>query len=642
MTPLAQWHQRIAWARRVRREWRARYRVEMLGKTFSGLVGRVLSGQIMTDDEELEVNRFYPTLKAVLPGLLSQNPKFFVRPVPQGEQLAEERRSRMLEAVLEQTARQDGHFLEAAKMALQQSFFSLGCLKVIYDPTEERNPRAGEPMYQTNQAGEYVRDATTGLLLPLRDPQSQEAMTEPPSVLTDEVYRWQWVPAQRVLLPDEGPDMQRWTWIGEEVTVPLEEAQQDSRFSETLRRQLRPTGPTEEEQPHVLSDEPAPNQSADPMVTYVECWHRRENKLYIVAEGQPFSQTEFLLEEDYPDGIEDDPYALLRHTLELEPEPKAWPIPPLWAWLSVHQSYQEQMRHVDNAAKRSARKIYYDQNTFPDQDTAQAALQSSADMEAVMVNDTARPPIIAMDPSSTPDVMRTVGILNTEWQLQTGLTGARLAAPEANTATEAALTERSAGLRDTEMRGTVDAWLGRAGTKMAQLLQGTLTLETMVRIRGFHDREFQQFVQTVYGPQVLQQLSWFPGLKQMYRERYAQEVVMPVTRDMLQFEAEVVVTPGSTRPRTLATDRAALMELLKVFAAFPQMLQSRQLMSRIAEMWEWHDDAMLDELNMLGKQAQAAQAAPRGQPTGAGGRAVASGNGAGTPLMQALMGGGGD
>src|SRR5262249_17256878 len=159
-----------------------------------------------------------------------------------------------------------------------------------------------------------------------------------------------------------------------------------------------------------------------------------------------------------PDGVEDHPYSLLLPVPIIAPRPLPWPKPLCHDWLPIQQQYNIVRNQQLNAGKRAARKIIYTKATFPDSDEATKFLQSSQDLEGVEVNDLAHPPIVIGDGAQSPDVAKGIPYLLADWQRVTGATGTRLGDPQADTATEAVLTEQSAAVRDSELRTLVTEW----------------------------------------------------------------------------------------------------------------------------------------------------------------------------------------
>src|SRR5919108_188165 len=126
---------------------------------------------------------------------------------------------------------------------------------------------------------------------------------------------------------------------------------------------------------------------------------------------------------------------------------------------------------------------------------------------------------------------------------------------------EATLIGQASTLRESDLRGLVERWLGLAGAKMLQLVRQTLTLDLWVQLKGFSDSEFQAFLTSAgaqamlhlqYGPEMAQQMTQALQtnvlLQQRFRERYGQVRPFRVTREQLQCEADVQVLPASARP----------------------------------------------------------------------------------------------
>jgi hypothetical protein len=596
---LQRWVQRMTQARQLRQDWAAQYKVDILAQTFTG----ALAEQPGLGDTDMAViiNRFWPTVKAQMAGLLAQEPTFFVR--PQGKRASEisAARAASSEATLQQIARQDAHLVQEAELALQQSFWAIGVLKCVYDPRLERNPQRGKPLYILGEDGQPMLDPQTGQPLPLMDPRTGTPMTQPEKILNDEVYRWQWVNWNNMLLPDEGPAMLRWTWIGEEIEVLVEDAKDDDRFPSRLRGQLVATRKPRSEGAHDVLRSAFGTPEEDETLWYTECWDMRTKRHLIYAEGQPFSATHFLLDGDLPDGVEDHPYALVPgYTAITDPEPSPWPVPHVWNWLSMQREYNIRREQMMNAAKRSARKIYYDANTFPNSDDAVASLQSNVDMEAVQVTDTNRPPVTITDPGSTPDITRDLLALEKDWLNATGMPGERMGNPSSDTATQAVISDRAATLRQGKMKNAVNLMFATAGRKMLQLIQGTITLEIFVKIRDWTDKEVQEYLRTRFGAMTAMALGQSPGILQLLVQRYGREQWTPVTREQLQFEAEVGVVPGSIGGGTPEQRRQELslyvQALAQIGAVLPTALSSPLFMREMANVFEVGDELMVDEL----------------------------------------------
>jgi hypothetical protein len=639
---LRRWRLRCDKARTLREDWWTTWKVDDLARAFHGSL----------DDPEW-INRFWPTIKTMRPGLLFAAPAFRVAPTLKSAGEIPRHNARLMEELLAAVARQDDQLSRAAQLALRQAFFSIGVLKTTYEPLLEANPKAGQPLYALADDGQPML-GLDGAPLAALDPETGRHATEPTHIVSDEEYRWRWVNAHNMLLPDEGPDMSRWTWIGEDVTVPLDVAQEDDRFPAALRKQLRPTPrkkpdgtPRTEQVFH-----PAEEASLDNEISYVECYDLRKGLLYIYADGQSFSGTHWLYCGPLPDGVESHPYSLLVFEPLIDPEPSPWPIPLTYNWLSLQHEYATRRKQMVQGAKRSARKVLYEPSTFEDGDEAAKMLQSNEDMAAVMVSDLNRPPVVLSDPALPPALAEDLLILTEDWRVTTGQTGARLSAPDSDTATEALLSNQAANVRDLDARLAVADWLADAGKKMLQQLKQTMTIARAVKIRGFTEQDLQHWMAQLYGAEGMQMSQLIPTLRESFIEQFGQEQFLRVSREDLQHEADVTVNPVSAKAKTVDSERQQFLQFLELLSKAPHILQSRELLKLTADYFEVVSDYLVDELFALGQrlaqqamQQAAAKAAPGtpGTPTtgpiGSGSPLVAAAGGGPTPtgLMASLL-----
>lgn len=628
---LGKWKTRIAKAQRLRKNWEDKYKVDECEKFILGFQWR---SERVTDPV---FNHTLSTLLTLRPNIFFGNPKFYVRPKPSVRSNVSERSAAILEGVLSTVGERDDNLQNAANLALWQNFTRVGVMKVTYDPRFENNPNKGEPIYVTNSEGEVQFNKETGEAPVQKDPRTGLAMVELAEVMTDEVYKYSWVDAVNMLLPDEGPDMSKWTWIGEEVVVSLEDAKNDERFPKSIREQLSPNESDTKPLRQRKVDLPVSDERDAERIRYVEIYDIREKKLLIWADGQVFN--DFLVNDDLPDGIKDHPYAVMPQWIPiLGPDPLPWPEPYIFAWLDVQREYNIRRKQITEGCKRMARKIYYDDNTFPNEEEALKSLQSGQDLSAAKVNTIKNVPVILTDPPVPPSFFADLNALESDWRIITGQSGARLQDPDKGTATESSFVERAAGLRDTDLYRHVDSWLSTAGIKMKRLVESTLTLGMMINIRGYNDKEFKQYAERTYGlkPEALE---FIPGLKEIFKERFGQDQWKNVTREQLQFESEVTVIPGSYKPHNLDTERSQWIQFLTMIGKYPQLTMSRELLQETASKFEYISEKMVDELYALGKKMMDAQQKTAGRSGGGGeGNGGGGSAGPGDQMQQALAG----
>lgn len=630
---LDRWRSRVAIAKKVRQDWERKYQVEDCEKYYLGQQDRVGGAS----QNEIVLNQFLATIKTMRPGLLFAMPKYFVRPKPGHKAPAMELRAAMGEGVLEAIGNQDQNLKKAAKLCILQAFFRTGNLKVIYDPKMVPNPRAGEPMVVTDTEGVAKTDED-GQPMRRTNPLTGEPINEPDEVLTDEVYKYAWVDAKNMLYPDEGPDMDRWTWIGEEVVVPLEDAKADSRFPKVLREQFVSNAKAEDMK--LTKSVRFGRSHEDEVFRYVEVYDLRKITRLMWADGQVFE--EFLIHEPVPAGVEDHPYAILNlGDPILAPDPSPWPLPLTKSWLDPQREINLSARMVSTGARRSGRKGVYFEGSFDDADEAVKVFQNPDDMVFAKGTDPRLVPVMLDAPNLNPAITQTLAIMINAWNTITGQSNRRLLrGADQETATGELLEDRASSVRDADAQDVVQDWLSEAGRKMLQRVQATLTFGVWTTLRGFSDREFLQYAERYLGlpqEQMLGVLQLMPQIKDILRERFSVERVQRVTREQLIFEAEVSVVPGSMRPRNLQEERRNWMQFLQILGQFPQLALSRALLRETASKFEHIDERMIDELVSLAEKMVQVQANQAGRTQGDGGASGGMSSTAGAPDVGALL-----
>ncbi len=210
-------------------------------------------------DPWVSVDLVFAAVRASLPSLLYQNPKFSVTPKkPQIEAGVDKSWDQAystqlwLQHVWGET---EGN--AAVRRAILSAFLDLGVIKVGYRPDFEDDDMRG--VFATDEEGNYISggtDKATGYVLPelekgdyLRDGDGEiifdEEMGLPllhPGTLQGEKFFVEWVPVQNLLFdPEGGNDFQRHRWIAEEWVRPLDDVRNDPRYSPSVRRAVEAT-----------------------------------------------------------------------------------------------------------------------------------------------------------------------------------------------------------------------------------------------------------------------------------------------------------------------------------------------------------------------------------------------------------------
>jgi len=625
---------RVETARRVRKDWQRKYSLEELYRYFYS----DMSSLVMGAESSMMINKMMPTVKTVIPSLFLQNPTFVVRSMVENSDATSVLKAKMAEAALKAIADQEHHLEFSIRLAILQSFFSIGVLKTIYDPKMIKNPRAGEVMYQREPSGIPVVDPA-GEPIEMEDDDGNPVV-EPDTIVDDETYRWDWVNGDKMLLPDYGPNHLRWPWIAEEVTVLLEDAREDERFPENLRTQLKSNTAALEDSDDMfipITAEDQMSEHKDDYITYVEFWDIRKKRQLIWVEGQTFSNTQLLIDRQIPVAIENHPYPLLLgYTPIIAPKSCPWPMPYVYNWLPLQKEHESRRRQLSVGAKRTARKIFYEDGSFENENDAIGFLQSSEDMQGVKVSSLDRLPQVHADPILPQNIAQDMNLLEADWAFETGVMGSRTGGRNRGTDSvyDSKVAVSAAEMRDLDMRHAVNVFLESSGKKMLRMLKATMTLSMYVRLRGTSDTHYKTYVAKVYGPEVAQNLEQFPNLRYAFDEHFGENKWLELGPEDLDFEATVTVAPGSARSRTMESEKQDFFQILQVLSSAPILTQSRALLNRIADMFEFFDVSMIDEILAASERANQLEQMKAGRMQGndpGGGpppQAAATGNGA--------------
>lgn len=637
---LKQVQNRIALAKEIRKTWRDKYDIETLYRYFYS----DLADSILRDDESSSsfyVNKILPTIKTILPSLFLQNPVFVIRSKAQNTDPTSIIKAKMAEAALAEIANQDHHLEFSVKLAILQSFFSIGVLKCSYQPTLKKNPRAGEVMYERSEAG-----------LPLLDENQEPAIVtdedgmpllEPDEIVDDETYRWDWVNGEKMLFPNAGPAHLRWPWLAEEVTVLLDEAREDERFPSNLRSQLRTNMASDDKDDYdYMPMDMQEYEKPDKYITYIELWDIRKGRQTIWAPGQTFSHSRFLLDRDTPEYIENHPYSMLLGYIPiLGPKSCPWPMPYIYSWLSLQREHHVRRRQLITGANRTARKVFYEDSTFEDENDAVNFLKSSQDMQGVKVTDLTRPPVVHTDPPLPTNIAQDLNLLEADWAFETGVTGARIGGRNrgADSVFDSKVAVSSGEMRDLEMRHNVNIFLETAGKKMLRLLKSTMTIGMFIRLRGTNESSFMSYVALAYGDKIANNIKQYPGIRASFDQRFGDDRWLMLSPEDLDFESDLMVAPGSARPRNQESEKQDFFQILQLLSSpvGSVLTQSRALLNRVADMFEFFDASMIDEILAASQQAIALEQMKAGRmqgnenESGMGTQpAAATGNGANT------------
>ncbi len=553
-------------------------------------------------ENEVVINKVFATLRAQLPGLIFNRPKFDVtprRPVDRGGVNIAPELARGKEHMLNYFwSELDGQF--HARMAVLSAFMAIGVVKVGYTPHFEDNPKAGklkqdeDGNYTLNanglpalEQGDFIRDEKGR---PVIDPDTGIPLLEPGELLRNEHFFVEWVHWKNMLFDPEGTnDFTQHAWVAEEWVRPTREVKADRLFHNRTLIQPSEFIDGGGKNPSMLGvdrdsftfEEQAVREDEARTRGYT-IYDLKKRQIMVIIDSPPNGAHDFMLRKDpMPAEQEHGPYVFLR----FNEVPGRWePLPDITPLRSPQDEINLLRSKVLTHIQRADRKYLYDEAAFESEDELQK-LMGGGDMTMVPSSNLAAVqalPLATMDPAvyaAVPDVDRTFDELSGQPAEARGVA-------KADTATQASIMENHNQMRQSDRRDNIiHNFVRDVGRKLLQSMQANLTQPIWVAAGD----------STLPNP--------FEGF---------------VEPSDLVGEADVGIEVGSMLPKTNSVLRQQFQQLLQILSGAPFLASSPKLLARIFEMFEIEDTGMAQEIAALAQQQNqqeggGQQAAPPGQ-----------------------------
>lgn len=579
------WETRINRAKKVNETWKKKFRVDMLKDFFDGQQN--IDG--FPIDEWITINKFYTTLKSQLPTLYDVDPYFYVKlrraytADPDELQILEakaEARSAFLNYLKSELC-----FKQKVRLAVQDSHFQYGVIKVHYCYDKIENPEGGQPIMDEEGTLLYGTDGNPIL--------------SPDYVPANEAYKLTRVhPDDFIWDEDASTTSDTWSWVAQRIRLNLNDAMKDQRYKKAALRRLRDRdgnkGQDERDRemrkkgevnlidPLTGEREPDP----DPVFTAWEIYNIKDRTWITIAEDGEIPITD---EEPYPVWMEDHPFAILIFTMR---DDSPYPIPPLSPGVEPQIEYNRARSSIQTHRKRFNRKYEVDVTSLEDESEL-SKLESGDDGTMIKVRQ--RGAIAAIQDAPL-DSMRYAELNYLRQELTETLggvtaSGAPSGIADAESATQAGIMDKRLDIKEGDARAIVMEFVIDIARKLDKMVQYNITGDQMVKVTGINGDE---------------------GLFLVKETDY----------DAIHGEYEYKINIGSTVPRLPQLERASFLGFVSFLGNAPQFLQSKRLLKKIAEMHHVDDDAMINEMYEIGRRMMA-------QTTGAGSPPNVSGSQAG-------------
>lgn len=570
------WLQKINAAKKVKENWRKEFRVSL---AYDYRDGKQRPLEIPAG-EWITINKFYSNLSAELPTLYSVDPYFYVKvaksySVNPMEVALFETRAKVRTAMLNYLKR-ELKLKTKVRACILDAYFQFGVEKQYHHADMVENPDKDKAM--TGDSGKELTN------------EKGEPIKEPSEIPSNEAYKTVRVHPDDFLFDgDAGPLEDDWAWLAQKIVRPLKDVQKDKKYKSSSRSNVKATeiekDEVDKEKAQRKKGLVVDSETVDPEnVVLWEVYNLKKDEWFLLSEGL---DTDYMIEPSKtPKGTEKHPYAILRLGILRDNSP--YPIPPTTQWIDPQREYCELRSKILTHRKRFNRKYEMIDQAYDDPDGAASKLENGGDGTVIRRNATWPGPGIFPIQDAQLDQNHIQEILMLRNDFEDLATGANQqgAGAGVDSATEAGIIEKRVTMREGDRLAIVMEFVTDIGRKLDQLVQANITKDQAVKVSG---------------PQ--------GEIWELVREEDYKDI---------DGEYEYTVNTGATTPQLPEIERAQWISFLSLLGNAPQLMMSKTLLKRSAEMHHIEDENLINELHMIGKgmmqmQAQAAQAKAGGQ-----------------------------
>lgn len=567
------WVDIIEKGKKAKKVWSDSFRVDQLDKYYEGFQ----RPSWWPDNKEsfMVINLLYANIKSQIDSLFSTTPQFYVRPSrsfsstkPEEMSLLDEQASKR-ELVLNYYIKENNTKKEVRKCILD-AFLSFGVIKTFYNPIYDKNPKAGEPILDSN--GKPIINRTTG-----------DIELQPSIILTKENFLIERRDSRNIYFDPFADSLENIRWVAERIEYTLDEVKSNPIYTNTAN--LKPSTSvsissttdgdrkTEDERKRGVIDRTTvnPDNNKEELIVCWEIYDIENNKVITIAEGHD----EFLMNIDTPPSIEKHPFVFLYFINRVN---SPYPIPDIWHQLGPQDEYNITRNQIVTHRKRFSRKYEVLEGAIDDKELTK--LEEPYD-GLVLKKKSDGPALQAIvDPPLDSAVYFDVEMLRKDFfDISGTVQEGQIAQIEKATTAQIVNDRMEARKRGKQL--LVKEFMEEVGSKLMLLIENEIELSQRIAILGEGGVTWQNI-----------HPSDFSGQGEFLYE----------------------VSSGSMIPRSPAADREGWLALLQVINANPHIATSEVLLRKTAAMFQFEDKTLIQELVGIGKQMLQERMVNGGQP----------------------------
>ena len=414
------------------------------------------------------VNLIFANIKKELPNLYFQNPEPVVS-------------ARMKEYELPAFALQElmkfyinynmgTELKKHVRLAILDAKFIFGTLKTTYTPRFSVNPNKGKPIVLG-----YTPDKR-----PVFKITEDGVQMEPNQILTSELYYVERVSPTEMLFDVSCRNfVERSEWLAQEIVKPVSYFKNNALYENTENLQsnvdIRDIYKNKDDK-EISAARKLSDKDDTELCRVVEIHDLKNNKLYVL----PDNSNNFIREE----GALMNPYSFLKFN---EKPDSWWPVSDIKQEIPLQQEINIGRSMMMAHARRSARKYFYDEETFNGISPVEGieAMKDPSDMTLVKVNDLEHRPRVAELAVQDPSIFQNLMQSHNDFNLVSGGTEAGTGFTQRRkTKGEAQFQEGHGAVRMVDKQNLVADFVSETYRNLGELIQATLTKTQAIKIIG--------------------------------------------------------------------------------------------------------------------------------------------------------------
>jgi hypothetical protein len=554
-TDAENWLTQIDNAKKVRKNWRQKFKVDLCYEYFEG--NQRPPG--VQEADWITINMIYSVLVSELPTLYSTDPYFYVNlkksfsPNPMDIALFEAK-AEMRQAML--------NYLKTtlklkmkARLCIFDAFFQYGVAKVHLYADLIQNPESGKPI--TDEDGNPIfGDGDKPVMHPEEIPANKEykvSRIHPDDFLVD---------------ADAGPLDEDVNWKAHRIKRPLATVKEDKKYRQEARDSVQAVEMKTDDAEKMREDRKkggtiyANELQAEPDIAILwEIYDIKNRQWLTVAEGCK----EYLIEPAHiPPGIKTDPFVDLRFMLR---DDSWYPFPPISPLTDPQREYCDARSKVMAHRKRFNRKYEFYGNAFDNPDEALARLQNGEDGTVIIKNQPMQAVFAIQDAPVDQQVHTELAYLRHDFEDLAIGANQRGSSQGVDSATEAGILERRTEIREGDKVGLTGDFMVSIAKKLDHLIEAHITEDQAVKVDG-------------PGGEV-----WSLIKADAYTE--------------INGEYDYSIDVGSTTPQLPEIERAQFNAILNLLISAPQLMSRPLLLKEIFKMYSMNSPLIVNELVQL-------------------------------------------